>query len=194
MTDQYANPYNMKRLDFRLHDFTRFSWVSEPARATWEPRIQHIVSRRRQLEWLSVVHDIRSCCLFSVSPGELVDLASTLINYKLIALPIATLKVSTHSYTTMGEEPKPGDAFNYRVVIGSIQDTAAFKAAWDSEDYTAQTKLLGYPACCSAFFEQVWMKEQFIDTTWPMAMSTTAAKKAECTCEVESVSPETNVL
>ncbi len=194
MTDQPINSFAMNRLDFRLPDFTRFSWTDDAAKAEWEPKIQRIVSCRRELEWLSVVHSIRRCCLFSVSPDELTDLASDLIRHELIALPIAKLRVSNHPYATIGEEARPGDAFNYRVVIGSIQDTAAFKTAWDAKDDAAQRGLLGYPPCCSDFFEHVWTKEQFIDTTWPMAVNTTEAREKEFLCEVESMPLETNVI
>lgn len=188
------NPASMKRLDFRLPDFTRFGWVSDPARDVWQPRIQRIVACRQQLEWLSVVHGLRDCCLTLVSTTKLVDLAAQLIRHELVALPIAKQKVSSQPYATVSARPQPGDKFDYRVVVGSVKNTAVFKIAWDSGDKNTQRELLGYPICCGLFFEKIWDHEKFMDTTWPMAMNTLGFATEDCLCDIEQVTMETNVL
>ena len=49
----------MEVLDFLLPHFTRSAWVSDQARAVWEPRIHRITQAWFEIEWLSVVAAIR---------------------------------------------------------------------------------------------------------------------------------------
>jgi hypothetical protein len=60
----------MKRLDFILPDFVRVSWVSESAKSVWQPRFRSIGKAWAEIEWLSVVAGVRSCCLIEVSPEQ----------------------------------------------------------------------------------------------------------------------------
>ena len=53
--------FQRDRLSYVLPDFTRISWVSDKARATWEPRIQRIGNAWSEIEWRSVLSGRRRC-------------------------------------------------------------------------------------------------------------------------------------
>ena len=47
--------FGMERLEFRLHDFTRFLWVSDSAKEVWQPRIDRIMHCLQDIAWRAVV-------------------------------------------------------------------------------------------------------------------------------------------
>src|SRR5207302_1772102 len=53
--------------------------------------------------------------------------------------------------------------------------------------------MLGYPACCYAFFRQVWVEQGLVDTTWPMAVATASPSNGTTIIEVNGP-PEANIL
>ena len=61
-----VDAFKSDRLSYVLPDFTRISWVSDQARATWEPRIQRIGHAWSEIEWRSVLNGSRRCALTSV--------------------------------------------------------------------------------------------------------------------------------
>lgn len=67
-----------------------------------------------------------------------------------------------------------------------------FKSAWDAGDQSAVGRLLGYPACCSAFFQRVWVNDRSVDTTWAIA-SGMCADTTPRTIDVAG-HPQANIL
>ena len=49
-----TSSFGIKRLAFRLPDFTRYTWVSDLARNVWQPRIARIIVAWQEIEWLAV--------------------------------------------------------------------------------------------------------------------------------------------
>ena len=183
----------MDRLDFSLPDFTRLSWVSDPAREVWEPRLQQITKAWLEIEWLSVAEGVRRCGVTVVSPEELIDRAGEWVKHGLNVLPVEIQGTSSSSYASTAVETELGKPFAFRIVIGVPQNTADFKQAWDATDDEEIGSLLGYPACCHQFFKQVWVEQGMLDTTWPMAAATTAPSDSVTALAV-SGPPEANIL
>lgn len=183
----------MDRLDFSLPDFTRLSWVSDPAREVWEPRLQQITKAWLEIEWLSVADGVRRCGVTIVSPEEFVRQAGEWVKRGLNGLPVEIQGSSSSSYASTAVEAELGKPFVFRVVVGLPRDLADFKEAWDETDDQEIGSLLGYPACCHEFFRQVWVEQGLVDTTWPMAAATTAASDGITALAVTG-SPEANIL
>jgi len=183
----------MDRLDFSLPDFTRLSWVSDPAREVWEPRLQQITKAWLEIEWLSVADGVRRCGVTIVSPEEFVQQAGEWVKRGLNGLPVEIQGTSSSSYASTAVETELGKPFVFRVVVGLPRDVADFKEAWDETDDQKIGSLLGYPACCHEFFRQVWVEQGLVDTTWPMAAATTAASDGITALAVTG-SPEANIL
>jgi hypothetical protein len=184
----------MKRLNFRLHDFTRISWVSDQAKNVWQPRIHRVNACWQQIEWLSVEAGLRACTLRMIQPEALQELSAGMGKHNLAVLAIDKCGVSESGYSALKVEPVAGRPFHHRVVIGSRANTEEFQYEWAADNQAAIRALSGYPPCCSAFFENVWIQERYADTTWPMAANTpTKVTSGHNACKVEGP-PLSNIL
>lgn len=187
----------MERLDFTLPEFTRLSWVSDLARETWQPRFQRIQAAWNRIEWLAVVHGVRHCALTSVSPEGLVERGGEWARHGLGALPLYTHEVPNYGYSGRRHKAEKGKPFLFRVVIGAPTDMAQFQQAWEANDQHGMGQLLGYPECCTTFFQHVWVDLDLKDTTWSMALATPGSDpdEAEISHQVEvGGPPEANIL
>ena len=182
------------RLDFVLPDFTRVSWVSDDARETWAPRIQQINHAWAEIEWRAVLGGVRSCSLTSVSPEDLITQGAVWAGEGLNVLPLAMEGTNNYCYASSSQQVVYGQPYVFRIVVGAPQDVIAFKQAWDTGDQHVIGRLLGYPPCCQDFFQETWVAQHMVDTTWPMAANTAGAS-LNGHQEVESTGPpESNIL
>lgn len=189
-----ALPVLMERLPFRLHDFTRTSWASARAKTVWLPRIDRIVKCRQELEWRTVAAGLQPCAARITAPDQLAGYARLMDEHGLAALPLRKVPARGAAYTSVLGEAQSAEPFNYQVVIGAAENIARFKTAWDERAEGEVRTLLGYPSCCRDFFEQVWVQDRFLDTTWPMAQNTPSGRELSHTSrEIESPAV-TNVL
>ena len=184
----------MERLDFRLHDFTRWVWTGDSARAVWEPRIARIGAAWRELEILSVAAGMRRCALQNVSPEDLPEFAARIAGaHGLTVLPLHREAASAATYSAGGRPADPGQPFVYRVAIGRTAEAAAFARAWAGNDTAGIGALLGFPGCCIDFFAETWDRQRFLDTTWPMAAASAPEVAGVRTLRI-SGPPEANIL
>ncbi len=183
----------MERLDFVLPEFTRLAWVSDRAEQVWRPRLDRIAAARAEIEWRSVLDGVRACAVTMASPEEFLTLGARWAEVGLNALPVEMQGVSGQPYTAAAIPAAPGQPFVFRFVLGRPTDVTSFKAAWDEGDQEAIGDHLGYPSCCRAFFEQVWVDHAMVDTTWPMALQSNAVPDGTTTIEV-SGAPHANIL
>jgi hypothetical protein len=164
--------YGMRRLDHRLEEFTRHSWANDEAKVVWEPRIRKVCACIAELEWRSILEGVRACALTAVAPGELEAFGDMLSTHGLTVAQLEKI-AAAESYVSSGRPLREGEAFNYRCAIGRVSDVRLLESAYFSRDDEAVGRLLGYPSCCTSFFNKVWVDEHFVDTTWPMAQNTT---------------------
>jgi len=161
----------MQRLDFMLPDFTRVAWVSDAARAVWEPRLGRVTAAWTEIEWRAVVAGVRRCAIATSAPEGLPVLARTWAEHGLGAVPLEMIGVNGQPYAATPVARVPGGPFAYRLVVGHLEHVAEFGRAWEAGDDAAIGELLGYPACCRDFFRRTWVDEGMVDTTWPMAVA-----------------------
>lgn len=183
----------MERLDFVLPDFTRLSWASGRARETWEPRLRRIGRAWFDLEWLSVAAGLRACGLKFASPEEFVAQAGEWAKHGLSGLPLKIQGLAPGPYSSTAAPAELGKPFVFRLVIAAPPDIIAFKTAWDDGDDERIGQLLGYPACCYRFYRRVWVDENLLDTTWPMALAGAALPNGDRCLEVSGPA-EANIL
>lgn len=167
-TNTTYHPYNYERLDFRLPDFTRYAWVSDQARAIWEPRINQVTNMLLELEWRAIAAGVRCCALRTVHPEQISSLTTTLSPFNIEIEPLQKIALSKN-YSASLQTPNDGEPFTYWAVLGRKADTEAFKCAYWKNDQNAIGGLLGYPECCTRFFTEVWVNQGCVDTTWQMA-------------------------
>jgi hypothetical protein len=68
----------------------------------------------------------------------------------------------------------PNDPWDYRCAITTPGRAVEWVKAWDASDDARIGELLGYPACCRQFFQEAWVRDRWMDTTWPMAQNSPA--------------------
>jgi hypothetical protein len=117
-----------------LPDFTRTTWIGYGTKKTWEEKISRINKAFFNIEWQSVVFGIRKCSLNTVNPYDLINISSQLAKHKLSFLPLNMEAISSYRYSTRTKLAKPGERFNYRIVIGKLDDLVDFKIAWDRKN------------------------------------------------------------
>jgi hypothetical protein len=184
----------MERLDFILPDFVRVSWVSDRAKAVWQPRFRLIAEAWAEIEWLSVVAGIRSCCLLEVTPEQLPHKARTWIKHGLVGLPLEIQGQSNYPYASTPVRPRLMEPFNFLTVVAPPEKILAFQQSFDSGADSTVGQLLGFPDCCNQFFQKTWVEEKFIDTTWSMALNTqTDSENNETSREIKNAL-EANIL
>ncbi len=158
----------MERLDFRLPDFTRFSWVSDRAREVWQPRVDRLIAAWQEWELLSVAEGLRPCMRVVVYAGELEHLREQGARHRLHLRILEGLDGGTH-YAARDTGATP---LRYRVAVGALENVEDLAAAWQRDDRAEVARMVGCPACCHAFFEQIWYRDRFVDPTWPMTLNT----------------------
>ncbi|MGK7945083.1 MAG: hypothetical protein AB4058_11505 [Microcystaceae cyanobacterium] len=183
----------MERLNFTLPDFTRISWVSDSAREIWEPRLSQITQAWLEIEWLSVLSGVRSCCLTTITPEEFVSKAGAWAKQGLNALPLQIQGFSNYSYSNTSIQAEFGKPFGFRIVIGTPEQVSAFQNAFETSDEQEIGRLLGFPSCCNQFFQETWVEQGLVDTTWPMAVNTALPSEKVETITVTGA-PEANIL
>lgn len=164
------SPGAVDRLAFTLPDFTRHSWVGDKARSTWQPRLERIRRAWTDIEWLSIVDEVRPCALVGLQPEVLSTTIPRWTAHRLSAKGLPLSLPASH----------PGVVF---AVVGSRANVACAHDAWMARADEVLGRLLGYPACCRAFFQRVWIEQQATDTTWAMATNTATSTNRVVTLE-----------
>lgn len=158
----------MTRLGFRLPEWApRISWVSEHARSVWESRIANVSQAYIEAERQAVVVGARPSALQPVSPEALPDLVRRMGAVGVVVIPLGKTTRS-QGYQSAQKIPIGNEPWDYRCAITMPGKAGAWAEAWATRNDAKIGELLGYPACCRAFFERVWVQEKWIDTTLPM--------------------------
>jgi hypothetical protein len=191
---EVLSSFSMQRLNYRLEEFTTYSWVNDDAKAVWEPRISKVRDCLDELEWRSILEGVRACALTSVAQDTLPSFGAMLGAHGLTVVSLDKVAVSD-VYANSLKRPRDGEPFHHWCVIGRVTDAQLFESAYLSKDDGAIGRLLGYPPCCIDFFNRVWVDEGFIDTTWPMTQNTTSKKVISPThLEITEVSSGSQLL
>ena len=82
-------------------------------------------------------------------------------------------------------------------MIAAFDDVDPWLEAWRENGDRAIGELLGFPECCREFFSRVWIAEEYLDTTWPMAVNSISEGFAQREADVITVqegNPAANIL
>lgn len=187
----------MQRIKHVLPDWTRVQWTSMENKNKYEPIINSIQVAWKQIERMSVVHDIRPSALDIIKPSELQSLIDEYKQYGVNVVPLAKEGISgQYSSTTL---PYNGGDYNLRVVFtkSEAMGTEWFNV-WNSpapvRDREAG-RLLGYPTCCINHFNKYWVDQGFVDSTWTMAADKLTLSDTDYAIHIKAdTPPEANIL
>ncbi len=177
--------FSIQRLNRRFKEFTRHHWASDEDRAVWAPRIHRVGACFAELEWRSILEGVRTSALMVLSPHELQSFRDMLAPYGLIVDPLEKI-ATADGYVSSRRIAREGEPFHYWCAVGRTGNVELLKSAQLSGDDGAVGRLLGYPRCCTRFFNRVWVEEGFMDITWPMAQNA-ASKRNISPTHVEIV-------
>lgn len=179
------------RLAFSLPPFVRLQWASDGSRERWQSQIDAAREAYRRIEILSVARGVRRAARRTVSPMGFKALEKEVAPIGLTVRPIVNVVPNRGGYRARMEHAKPNEPYDISCVIAPEDDGMAFVEVSRAHDDDAVGKLLGIPACCRAFFRDVWHRKRMVDTTWPMA-STFSRTSSELI--IGRAEPEANVL
>jgi len=160
-----------------MPEFKRVAWVSDQARAVWEPRLRRITAAWTEVEWLSVPAGLRACAIVTLAPELFVQRAHAWASQGLGALPL-----SMH-----------GKINRFRVAVAAPQDLTALTRALDRHDDAALSGLLGVPACCSTHRRRLWAAQPAMDPTWSIAAGSLLRERSDRRLDVDGPW-QTNIL
>ncbi len=158
----------MELLPFRMPPFARLIWVSSRAKEVWGERIEVAKRTYARLEQETVKAGLRSCTTLHIAPDQLTEMVANLAEQGLVFLPlrkVGSYKGFAHSHPPVVE----GKSWSYYgVVARNLTDALSFKQASVDNDHVTLGNLLGYPTCCTSFFNEVWTAG-YIDPIWQQA-------------------------
>jgi hypothetical protein len=187
----------INRYTIPVPEWCRIIWASADARAMWVPRIQRIHAAWNSAERLSVGH-FRAACRQNVSPENMPAISLRVAEAGRTLLVLGQ-NAQTTTYAAGPSQYVPGDKWDYNVVIAETPAAAkAFALATKNNDDATLGDLLGFPPCCMKFFADTWVKEKWLDTTWPMSLHTTGLAGGSSnfgrSLEFTGVTPYNNIL
>ncbi|MEZ6049638.1 MAG: methyltransferase domain-containing protein [Planctomycetaceae bacterium] len=164
----------MNRLSFALQDFTRISWVSEEARNVWEERVSGINKMHSYLEWASVVSGVRECGLQMLDERQLSERPITLRSHGIDLAVLKRVNAVSAYQSRISDATLGADQVSW-CVVGATERIAEFRDAFVGSDNATMGRLLGYPECCIEYFQDFWVEQGLIDSTWSSAVNTSSA-------------------
>lgn len=150
----------MKRMDFSIPEFTRIVWA--PKTHEWQEKINKINRIWLEIERMSVAHNVRLGALQSVKPEDLINFQGYCLSNG-IPFVILGREGAAEVYGNATSPVTEGKPWTYRVYMGA--DSGFFLNDWKETNNIAIGYYLGYPECCSKFFQKYWMKEGWRDLT-----------------------------
>lgn len=187
------------KLPYVLPDYTRLIWHSAAAKAVWGDRLSAINAAWSNTEREAVVVGVRASSLTFVDPLHLPEVAAWAAVRGLVVLPLGTYG-QAGQYSATSTAVQAGRPWHYRIALTKADLIAQWADLWSNKGKPADNQLigqlLGYPECCRAFFETVWVQRQGVDTTWQMAEGTPSADPhEERTLHVPASTPrEANIM
>lgn len=149
-----------------IPNFHRISWVSNPARSVWQPRIQAIVKARPQIFAHAIRAGLYSCALLQLSETEINECEEWLKDFD--DLRIMRLKKNGLFGNCCAK--------HFHIVIGGSNIVNRFALAWQNNELATIAEFLGIKECCVAFQRTIHLKLGLTNPILAQAVNSTDAK------------------
>lgn len=162
----------MELLNFKLPTLARTQFVSLPAKEYWEPKIKLARMAANQLEFLSIIHNLRKCCTVHIKKEEFEDKSKYYLENYGLFLTVIKCIVAFKGFSETHREPKENEkAILFCTLTKNVQDGIDFKNAYNNNNHEEMGKILGYPSCCSKSLMEN-MHNGYFDSTFQQAEKT----------------------
>jgi hypothetical protein len=154
----------MNRTGIILPEFTRVIWSSADAQKMWEPEIQKVSNYVTDMELQSVLRGRKA---IQSASGQRFAYVSNFAHQNGLVI-IALGATNSINYQSSPSPYNPNQPFAVKYAILRPEYVENFIKDWRSGDNDAIGLHLGFPRCCRAFFNRVWVEQKYLDTTWAM--------------------------
>jgi hypothetical protein len=162
----------LELLDIKIPSKTRMQFANLESKEIWSKKIEKAKNLYRTMEIDSVKYGLRRCAiLHSIEPNDLQSWSQNLLKNGMIIVPLSKEGIDGNGFGHVSQGYR-GGRYQYRSVIArTIEDAKLFVDAHERGDDIAIGELLGYPTCCSRFFNEVW-QQGYVDPIWQQAERT----------------------
>lgn len=156
-----------------LPEWTRWAWASLVDKQYWEPMIQNASTAWNRMEAETVIHGVRNAAFQMVPSDKLIDYTKWAFKNNLQVVPVTQMNTSSTYQSASRGYFNPSLPWQYRVLLhnDSLDHSDLIRNTEQLSDNTILGSALGYPKCCTEFFNETWAKGQ-IDTTWDQYATT----------------------
>jgi uncharacterized protein len=161
--------------DRMLPPFVRIAWVSEAARASWQPRLTALVGTVSTVDWLSVAEGARPGAVVAVAGADRAAAEAAWAKRGLAALELTARRSSPASPAAPAAAVLRHAAL---FAVGSRDTAAAVQAAWAAGDDERLGAVLGYPRCCVSALGRGAGGSSPRGGAWPMAAPAAGGRTA----------------
>jgi len=147
---------------------SRTIWVSDIAQKVWEPRFQRISNAFLTVEKENILTGYRKSHLTPVNPNELQNWKEWAESKGLVVVELAKEGKAVGSYSSRARNYEQGQPYTIRIAITHPEFADDWRYAWDSRNDMKIGELLGYPTCCTKWFQHYWQDNGFQDDILPM--------------------------
>lgn len=183
----------MQLLDISLPSMTRMQFANQKSKEVWEPKIRMASTVYSKLEIETVKHDVRDCMLMhNVNPNNLDRLMQNLARDGMMLIPLQKEGAAGGGFGHLSGSYEGRGSYGYRALVTkSMQHAEEFIHAHEQHDDITIGKLLGFPACCSKFFDDVW-QQGFFDPIWQQAEGTQGSEMFKFHKEIQDADGNTH--
>lgn len=165
-------------LNFDVKPFVKRVWHGPQFKADWEERLRRAARLHHHVEYEMVKRGHRKAATIHLTGSTFDKEFERIQKDGMVWLPL----VRTKSYNGFSHKHFPTHANDpnssvYGVLACDMDAALAFKAASESSPVDHETigDLLGFPPCCTSFFNEVWA-QGFYDPIWQAAERTPGVK------------------
>ncbi|MEK9767585.1 MAG: hypothetical protein VW683_01580 [Betaproteobacteria bacterium] len=174
----------MKRFEPLPFEWVRDIWVSQEVKTNWQPILQNLCNKANQVEVTSVYERVKMSFLGYESPSGFPALEEKAKRHGLVIVKLQDYEMNPdQSYFSAGISNELTGKYpvktRYALTTPELEEAwiAAYVRPYDYGLSSVEAnriigELLSYPDCCIDFFNDVWIRGQYIDTTWQQAVNT----------------------
>jgi hypothetical protein len=156
-----------------LPNQTLMQFANLQSKEIWRKKIEVGSQFYPKAEYETVKHGVRKCMIaHNVDPSAIHTISKNLLKDGLIMVPLSKEGNNGEGFGHVSQGYNGQGNFRYRAVIGTnIHDVNEFVHAHNEHNDLKIGELLGYPECCSKFFDENW-KSGYFDPIWQQAENT----------------------
>lgn len=180
------------------YPFVNLFYNSHRSIEEWKQKVTRAVSLHNKAEYITVKEGLRACATIHLNPNDYDKMIERITKDGLVWLPIQrTKKYSGFAHRHYPVDQLDANSSVYGVLAKRLEDAEAFREASSGTtekptDHETIGKLLGFPQCCSEFFNEIW--PDFVDPVFQTAERTSGSEwLSENEIQVK-IQPETNQM